>query len=72
MSSTRDHDHDHEEDNNVVFIDQSDIIHEVPSDDEVLPDAGDADDPGGPPGNSSSSSDSDTDIGMNFYLNIFK
>ena len=39
------HLHDDEDDDNEVFLDESDIIHEVPSDNEDLPDADDDSDP---------------------------
>lgn len=51
------HAHDDEEDNNNVFLDDSDIIHEVALDDEVLPEASDP--------IRDFNSDSDSEIGIN-------
>jgi hypothetical protein len=63
MSDPNPHDSGDEDNNNDVFIDESDIVHEVAFDDEVLPDADGNDAGGDGDGDGSSSLDPD---GMNF------
>ncbi|KAK2404289.1 COMPASS H3K4 histone methylase component WDR5B [Trifolium repens] len=61
MSDPNPHDSGDEDNNNDVFIDESDIVHEVAFDDEVLPDADGNDAGGDGDGDGSSSLDPDDD-----------